>query len=150
MVIPSKTPGRGGTHDLTGTGSSPSRFFSSLPVFPAPWRAAWTGLLVVALVLGSLDRHRAGGLHGDFEAPEWGSRTTTVSHGGRFHVCRADIVVQRPCPGCIHRLQTSGAPQLRIVRPAALDLQGFVQAGEPSLFRQLAFGQRLARGPPGC
>jgi hypothetical protein len=148
---PSRPPGRGGAYDQTGTGSSPSWFASPLPDFSALWRAAGTGLLLVVLVLGSLDLHRAGALHGDsFGAPEWSPRTTTLTHGGRLHVCRADVVVQQPCPGCIHRLQTSGAHLLRAVRPAILDEQSFVPPGVPLPAGRLAFGRRPARGPPVC
>ncbi|HEX3528661.1 MAG TPA: hypothetical protein VH988_16485 [Thermoanaerobaculia bacterium] len=119
-------------------------------------RALCARLLVALLVaaslgLGAFDLHRPGGLHEDSgEESAWSPRATIVSHRGPNHLCRADVIVQRPCPGCVHRLQTSGAHVLESVRAAPLPVHARVHASAPPRAGRPARRPCLARGPPAC
>lgn len=148
----SRLPGRGERNNQTETGSSLSWFFFPLPVFSAIRRALRACLLValsaLSLSLGAFDLHR-GGLHGDSsEDLAWRPRATFVSHGGPTHLCRADVLVQRPCPGCVHRLQTSGAHLLESVCAVPLVAQGRVLAAAPPRAGRPVLRSCSARGPP--
>jgi hypothetical protein len=103
----------------------------------------------LSLGLGAFDLHRPGGLHADSgEESAWSPRETVVSHRGPTHLCRADVIVQRPCPGCVHRLQTSGAHLLESAREAPLAAQGRVSAVAPPRAGRPALRPCSARGPP--
>jgi len=150
----SKLLGGGERHNQPGIGSSRSWFLFPLPGFFIARRALCACLLVALLAalslgLGAFDLHRPGGLHDDSgEESAWSPRATIVSHRGPTHLCRVDVIVQRPCPGCVHRLQTSGAHVLESAREAPLAAQGRVSAVAPPRAGRPAFRPCSARGPP--
>lgn len=113
-------------------------------------RTPWSVLLIAVLLLGALDWHPAGDVHGD--SAQSGAQ---VYFPGAEHPCQpvhfeqATPAHHRPaCPVCVHRVQTAGAhlrPSVAMAPPAP----EVREAVELSLTRSsMALRSSGARAPP--
>lgn len=112
-------------------------------------RTPWSVLLIAVLLLGALDWHPAGDVHGDPAAGGSQVYFPGAEHPHQpVHFEQADPAHRPVCPVCVHRVQASGAhlrPSAAMAPPLPGGWEG-VELSRPLL--SLALRPGGARAPP--